>query len=65
MNTSMHDVSSIVISKTDMETFGTVEVEVTTTRGEKLELVCFPDHAGSEERHYIKLETSVTSDSGE
>ena len=41
MNTSMHDVSSIVISKTDMETFGTVEVEVTTTRGEKLKLTCF------------------------
>jgi hypothetical protein len=41
MNTSMHDVSSIVISKTDMETFGTVEVEVTTTDGEKLKLTCF------------------------
>jgi|TARA_R110000851_G_scaffold101764_1_gene217976 hypothetical protein len=41
MNTSMHDVSSIVISKTDMETFGTVEVEVTTSRGEKLKLTCF------------------------
>ena len=36
MKTTMHDVSSIVISKTDMETFGTVEVEVTTTDGEKL-----------------------------
>ena len=41
MNTSMHDVSSIVISKTDMETFGTVDVEVTTTDGEKLKLTCF------------------------
>ena len=41
MNTSMHDVSSIVISKTDMETFGTVDVEVTTSRGEKLKLTCF------------------------
>ena len=39
----MHDVSSIVISKTDMETFGTVEVEVTTSRGEKLKLTCFHD----------------------
>jgi hypothetical protein len=43
MNTSMHDVSSIVISKTDMETFGTVDVEVTTSRGEKLKLTCFHD----------------------
>ena len=43
MNTTLHDVSSIVISKTDMETFGTVEVEVTTTRGEKLKLTCFHD----------------------
>ena len=41
MNTSIHRVSSIVISKTDMETFGTVEVEVTTSRGEKLKLTCF------------------------
>ena len=41
MNTTLHDVSSIVISKTDMETFGTVEVEVTTSRGEKLKLTCF------------------------
>ena len=41
MNTSMHRVSSIIISKTDMETFGTVEVEVTTSRGEKLKLTCF------------------------
>mgnify|MGYP005808952275 FL=1 len=43
MNTTLHDVSSIVISKTDMETFGTVEVEVTTTDGEKLKLTCFHD----------------------
>jgi len=43
MNTTLHDVSSIVISKTDMETFGTVEVEVTTSRGEKLKLTCFHD----------------------
>jgi len=43
MKTTMHDVSSIVISKTDMETFGTVEVEVTTTDGEKLKLTCFHD----------------------
>ena len=41
MNTSMHRVSSIVISKTDMETFGTVEVEVTTTDGERLTITCF------------------------
>ena len=41
MKTTLHDVSSIVISKTDMETFGTVEVEVTTTDGEKLKLTCF------------------------
>ena len=44
MNTSMHRVSSIIISKTDMETFGTVEVEVTTTDGEKLKLTCFHDN---------------------
>ena len=43
MKTTMHDVSSIVISKTDMETFGTVDVEVTTTDGEKLKLQCFHD----------------------
>ena len=43
MRSTMHDVSSIVISKTDMETFGTVEVEVTTSRGEKLKLTCFHD----------------------
>ena len=43
MKTTLHDVSSIVISKTDMETFGTVEVEVTTSRGEKLKLTCFHD----------------------
>ena len=41
MNTSMHRVSSIVISKVDNETFGTVDVEVTTTDGEKLKLTCF------------------------
>ena len=44
MNTSMHRVSSIIISKTDMETFGTVDVEVTTTDGEKLKLTCFHDN---------------------
>ena len=43
MRSTMHDVSSIVISKTNMETFGTVEVEVTTSRGEKLKLTCFHD----------------------
>ena len=41
MRSTMYSVSSIVISKTDMETFGTVEVEVTTTDGEKLKLTCF------------------------
>ena len=41
MRSTMYSVSSIVISKTDMETFGTVEVKVTTTDGEKLKLTCF------------------------
>ena len=41
MKSPMHSVSSIVISKSDMETFGTVNVEVTTTDGEKLKLTCF------------------------
>ena len=44
MKSTMHSVSSIVISKTEMETFGTVEVELTTTRGEKLKLVCFHNY---------------------
>lgn len=43
MKTYMHDVSSIVISKKNLETFGTVDVEVTTTDGEKLKLQCFHD----------------------
>ena len=43
MRSTMYSVSSIVISKTDMETFGTVEVEVTTSRGEKLKLTRFHD----------------------
>tara|TARA_R110002060_G_scaffold68551_1_gene77285 strand:- start:398 stop:568 length:171 start_codon:yes stop_codon:yes gene_type:complete len=44
MKSTMHSVSSIVISKSDMETFGTVDVQVTTTDGEKLKLTCFHDN---------------------
>ena len=41
MRSTMYSVSSIVISKTDMETFGIINVEVTTSKGEKLRLQCF------------------------
>ena len=54
MKTTMHSVSSIVISKSDMETFGTVDVEVTTTDGEKLKLQCFHD-----------IDTPITLETGE
>jgi hypothetical protein len=43
MRSTMYSVSSIVISKTDMETFGIINVEVTTSDGEKLKLSCFHD----------------------
>tara|TARA_R110000824_G_scaffold84892_1_gene211401 strand:- start:259 stop:429 length:171 start_codon:yes stop_codon:yes gene_type:complete len=56
MNTSMHRVSSITISKTDMETFGTVEVEVTTTDGERLTITCF---------HEIDAPIPITLEIGE
>jgi len=61
MQSSIHHVTDIEISQTDTRTFSTINVTITSAEGEKLELVCFPDHAGSEERHYIKLETSVTT----
>ena len=61
MQTSIHHVTDIEISQTDTRTFSTINVTITSAEGEKLELVCFPHHAGSEERHYIKLETSVTT----
>ena len=54
MRSTMYSVSSIVISKTDMETFGTVDVEVTTTDGEKLKLQCFHD-----------IDTPITLETGE
>ena len=65
MQSSMHQITDIKITQTDTPTFSTINVTITSAEGEKLELVCFPDHAGSEERHHIKLETSVTSNSGE
>ncbi len=40
---TIHNVSNIVISKIDMKTFGTIDVEVTTTKGEKFTLECFHD----------------------
>ena len=61
MNTSIYNVTDMEISETDTRTFSTINVTITSAEGEKLELVCFPDHAGSGERHYIKLETSVTT----
>ena len=54
MKTIMYDVSSIVISKKDLETFGTVDVEVTTTDGEKLKLQCFHN-----------IDTPITLETGE
>ena len=56
MKTIMYDVSSIVISKKDLETFGTVDVEVTTTDGEKLKLTCF---------HEIDAPIPITLEIGE
>ena len=61
MQSSIHHVTDIKISQTDTRTFSTINVTITSAEGEKMELVCFPDHASSEERHYIKLETSVTT----
>ena len=52
METIVHDVSSITISKTDMSNFGTVDVVVTTITGETLNLVCFHKKVKP-----IKLET--------
>ena len=52
METIVHDVSSITISKTDMSNFGTVDVVVTTITGETLNLVCF-----HKKDKPIKLET--------
>jgi hypothetical protein len=43
MESSIHRVNSITISKRDLTGFGIVEVEVTTTDGEKLSLKCFHD----------------------
>jgi hypothetical protein len=43
MESSIHRVNSITISKRDLTDFGIVEVEVTTTDGEKLFLKCFHD----------------------
>ena len=43
MESSLHRVNSITISKRNLTTFGIVEVEVTTTDGEKLSLSCFHD----------------------
>ena len=56
MKTTMHSVSSIVISKVDNVTFGTVDVEVTTTDGEKLKLTCF---------HEIDAPIPITLEIGE
>ena len=41
METTMHSVSSISISKRDLDTFGVIDVDVTTSKGEKLRLQCF------------------------
>ncbi len=43
MESSIHRVNSITISKRNLTNFGIVEVEVTTTDGEKLFLSCFHD----------------------
>ena len=43
MESSLHRVNSITISKRNLTNFGIVEVEVTTTDGEKLSLSCFHD----------------------
>ena len=61
MQLSQYRITDIKISQTDTRTFSTINVTITSAEGEKMELVCFPHNAGSGERHYIKLETSVTT----
>ena len=61
MQLSQYRITDIKISQTDTRTFSTINVTITDAEGEKMELVCFPHNAGSGERHYIKLETSVTT----
>lgn len=65
MNTSIYNVTDMEISETDTRTFSTINITITSATGEKLELVCFPNHSDGEKRHHISLKTSVTSNSGE
>ena len=41
METTIHNVSSISISKRDLESFGVIDVDVTTSKNEKFRLQCF------------------------
>ena len=54
METTMHNVSSISISKRDLDTFGVIDVDVTTSKGEKFTLQCFHRDVDN-----ITIETTV------